>query len=321
MDLDISDLREYIENFHDSEDEDFLLAYSTLARELPFDALACTSNISAIYTDVAGSLVLSRLFTSFANYVPDVHRFRDLLAKTRSVVAGEFALHFILSQGAAQPGWTPDALDIFCQTPHVPYIVSFFIGDCGYTLDPNNSDFVNSIALPVLHPATDTVFCVIHVSSHAKVRIHCTSFPASEHPIPSTWGTHLMNFISVFDVVSAYPTLTLLCCIVLSANVTAAGIEDEVAVFDGWGFTVVPFNLLEDVHSDPVGLSPHCPYSHCAFDDAACARVRISTGDDKYQFDNFWSVVPEWIVGGASDTCGGGCGKSGVHEVYVVCRS
>ncbi|KAI0308461.1 hypothetical protein OF83DRAFT_1089813, partial [Amylostereum chailletii] len=80
-------------------------------------------------------------------------------------------------------------------------IFSYLIRECGYEVQvhgpqPNHNGNIH----------TSVYF--IHLTTHLKIDIKCTSSGAAELPILSGGGTHLMNFISSAKMVCAYPDLT-----------------------------------------------------------------------------------------------------------------
>ena len=162
-----------------------------------------------------------------ADFVPSPAALLALLSRTRGILAGELAIHYILRENSVPP----QSLDIYVGSVWFDTFVESF-GDSpelsgfqdDWSLTTYIGDYVTS------RHVTDTLS--ISLSNGNLITIHAAVSPSACHALacsPSTIGT---TFVTEFTFATAYPRLTLSHRAVMCWNLLAAASDTELDMYD-----------------------------------------------------------------------------------------
>ncbi|KAK7681745.1 hypothetical protein QCA50_015092 [Cerrena zonata] len=198
--------------------------------------------------------------------------FRDMMRLTKAIITGSTALHYILRQPVE---WQPSDLDLIVPLQSFEIALSFIVKLPGAIVRFDSDDEANN-AYPGLRRGYTRMVQV--QTTYGCIDVMQSSSRSPFNPLPSYWGTHVMNALTADSFICPYPKLTYRHIALVkhrSQHPTITAVEHK---YRSRGFTLYTStrqfaNLSESCH-----------------DFSACS------GRDRYFGDYETLIVPIWDV-------------------------
>ncbi|EIM83155.1 uncharacterized protein STEHIDRAFT_160753 [Stereum hirsutum FP-91666 SS1] len=275
------------------------------------------SKISPVTKDIVDEYLQSRWHRHLRRYVKQPHLFRVILRRTRSVISGSSALHFVL------PGpkhWTPNDCDVYTPSGKGSHVIKYLCDHEGFeTSSTYTTNSGRSAHYGTVKSCIASVTKLTKTGSNKRIDVIESATSSSIHPLAYFWCTLLPNYISADSICIPFPAHAL----------HGRGCRNEEAATDELeqkykfrGFTISSFlsNMETVVDSYPriknnCAANPYCPHMNRSFGDKWCLQIVFD--ESLAEGNAVDTLTPQWRYGGGQ--CGM-CRASTKQEVKLIVR-
>ncbi|KAI0309511.1 hypothetical protein OF83DRAFT_57882 [Amylostereum chailletii] len=244
-------------------------------------------------------------------WVRDPNGLRSIMRRTGSIVSGSAALAYAMSRTPWMARWMPQDLDIYCPLTAGEAIIQYLVDSEEYEVKVPNTLDAGTNSFMEYHGG---ISAVVHLNRGTlSVDVICSSTPSPTFPLPSFWGTLVVNYVTADQLVVVYPRLTFegMGCVnpVRAGQLASAYV---VMKYHQRGFVIRLFDQFNTRCRPGLGEENMlCPHTMRRFVDGGCFVMPFSRQVD--QAPGLGQLTTFWRYGGPP--CGGSCMRDTTNRI------